>query len=79
MSCRQIFDWHTESWFGDLNVLVLTLWKGAPPLRRDTVELHGSGKVESEAHSTKYATTAFARANAQSVRPTTHHQTNNVF
>lgn len=30
-----------------------TLWKGAPPLRRDTVELELSAKVESKAHSTK--------------------------
>lgn len=45
----------------DLAKLVLrflvTLWKGAPPLRRDTVELNGVVKVESTAHSTKYATT----------------------
>lgn len=38
-----------------------TLWKGAPPLRRDTVELELSAKVESNAHSTKYATTAKCR------------------
>lgn len=30
-----------------------TLWNGAPPLRRDTVELELSAKVESKAHSTK--------------------------
>lgn len=34
-----------------------TLRKGAPPLRRDTVALEASEKVESNAHSTKYATT----------------------
>lgn len=38
-----------------------TFRKGAPPLRRDTVALEASEKVESNAHSTKYATTVIGK------------------
>lgn len=69
---RQGYDnlvWRLTRFASVMNVH--TLWKGAPPLRRDIVELDASVKVESKAHSTKYATTVLSREQLQSVRTRT--------